>query len=472
MPRVVGLGLSFDDVLLIPKKSVLASRKLADTSTLFSKHLKLNIPIVSASMDTVTEAEMAITLARLGGIGVIHRFMSIERQVAEVLKVKRADNFVIDDPYTVNVNLKVSDARKLMLDLNVSGLVVVNESNVVQGIITKRDIEFVNDDTFVSAVMTPASKLVTANPSISLEDAKKVFSKHKVEKLVLVDDNNVLKGLITRKDLRKITEFPKAVRDEKGKLLVAAAIGVKDIDFQRAEQLIKAGVDALVIDVAHAHSQHVIKFADKLRSLPFIENSDVDLVIGNVATAEAVEDLSFADAIKVGIGPGSTCTTRIVTGHGVPQLTAIMQCSEVAKKYGIPVIADGGIKHSGDLVKALAAGADTCMIGGLFAGTKESPGIVVSRNGKKYKLFRGMASLTANFGSRSKDLVGLEIVPEGVEMLVALKGSAVDVVEELVAGLRSGLSYAGGRNIKELQANAEFVQITNAGLKESLPRQL
>ncbi len=472
MPRVVGLGLSFDDVLLIPKKSVLASRKLADTSTLFSKHLKLNIPIVSASMDTVTEAEMAITLARLGGIGVIHRFMSIERQVAEVLRVKRADNFVIDDPYTVNVNLKVCDARKLMLELNVSGLVVVNKSNVVQGIITKRDIEFVDDDAFVSAVMTPASKLVTANPSISLEDAKNVFSKHKVEKLVLVDDNNVLKGLITRKDLRKITEFPKAVRDEKGKLLVAAAIGVKDIDFQRAEQLIKAGVDTLVIDVAHAHSQHVIKFADKLRSLPFVENSDVDIVVGNVATAEAVEDLSFADAIKVGIGPGSTCTTRIVTGHGVPQLTAIMQCSQVAKKYGIPLIADGGIKHSGDLVKALAAGADTCMIGGLFAGTKESPGIVVSRNGKKYKLFRGMASLTANFGSRSKDLVGLEIVPEGVEMLVALKGSAVDVVEELVAGLRSGLSYAGGRNIKELQANAEFVQITNAGLKESLPRQL
>lgn len=467
MARIIGLGLSFDDVLLVPKKSGLASRKLADTRTRFSKNINLNIPIVSASMDTVTESKMAIAIARLGGIGVIHRFMPLEKQKLEILKVKRADNYIIEDPYTITSDKTIKQARLLMKQKSVSGLVIVNGLKV-SGIITKRDLEFI-DDGFVKEFMTHRNKLITAKPDISLEQAREVFKKHKVEKLVLVDDENNLKGLITKKDLQKITEFPKASRDDKGRLLVAAAIGVKDSDIERAKQLVRAGVDALVIDVAHAHNVRVLRFAEKIKSM--FEN--VDLVVGNVATPEAVDDIAgFADAVKVGIGPGSTCTTRIITGSGVPQIRAIMECSKITKKYNLPLIGDGGIKNSGDLVKALAAGADSYMIGGLFSGTIESPGIVIYRNRKKYKLFRGMASLTANLPSRDKDLLGLEIVPEGVEMLVELKGSVKEVVEELIAGLRSGLSYGGAKNIKELQEKAEFVQITNTGLAESLPRKL
>nr|BAJ46595.1 inosine-5'-monophosphate dehydrogenase [Candidatus Caldarchaeum subterraneum] len=434
------------------------------------------MPIVSAAMDTVTEAEMAVAMAREGGIGVIHRFNTVEQQVEQVKLVKRAENIAVEEPYTIEPEATVAEAEALMRRKNVSGLLVTKSSRKLVGILSRRDILFAPREAKVSEYMTPREKLITAPPSISLEEAKQIFMKHKVEKLPLVDSEWNIKGLITSADIVKKLMHPNASRDSRGRLMVAAAIGVREEAMDRAEALLAAGADCLVIDVAHGHTDMVINLIKQLRR-SFGE--DFELVAGNVATAEGVEDLAAAGAsgVKVGVGPGSVCTTRVVAGVGVPQLTAIMDCAETAEAMGVPIIADGGIRSSADLVKALAAGASTVMIGRLLAGTDESPGAVVVKNGRKMKVYRGMASFYAMLAKESRagdedflqDASEYSFIAEGVEAYVPYKGSASDVVKQLVAGLRSGLSYLGASNIKELQRNAVFIRMTEAGLKESHP---
>jgi len=472
------LGLSFDDVLLLPNRSSIRSRREVDTKSRLTRRIWLNIPIVSAAMDTVTESRMAIAMAREGGIGVIHRFMPASKQAEEVLKVKRAENIVIEDPYTVHPEMRVGDAKRLMEKLRVSGLLVIDDERRLLGILTRRDVLFEDDDELVKDAMTPRKNLIVAEPGISMEEAEEIFKKYKVEKLPLVDRENRLHGLITSLDLVKRSMYPNASRDSKGRLLAAAAIGVRDESIERAELLVKAGVDVLVIDVAHGHTTLVIKM---IRRMKETYGDEVDVIAGNVVTPEGVEDLASAgaDAVKVGVGPGSVCTTRIVAGVGVPQITAIMKCSEAAEKLDTPIIADGGIRYSGDLVKALAAGASTAMIGRLLAGTDESPGAVVVRNGRKYKIYRGMASLYAMLGREVRagedeaeallDASEYSYYAEGVEAYVPYTGSVSDVVKQLVAGLRSGMSYLGARTIEELQRNAIFIRITESGLRESFP---
>ncbi len=471
-------GLTFDDVLLLPKRSGIVSRREVSTKTRFTRRIELNIPIVSAAMDTVTESAMAIAVAREGGIGVIHRFTTIENQVSEVIKVKRADNIAIEDPYTIGPEATVSQAAETMRRYGVSGLLVVDRGRHLLGVVTHRDILFQPDDALVRDCMTPRSELVVAEPSVDIERAREIFREHKIEKLPLVDSSNRVVGLITSTDIVKRSMYPLASRDSKGRLMVAAAIGVKEESIDRAEALIGAGADALVIDVAHGHSEMVIKTLRKLRQM---FGDDVEIVAGNVATREGVEDLAAAgaSAIKVGVGPGSVCTTRIVAGVGVPQLTAVMMCAEAAESMGVPIIADGGIRGSGDVVKALAAGASTVMVGRLLAGTDESPGAVVVRNGKKQKIYRGMASLYAMLGREvrmnSDDMEPLldaseySYYAEGVEAYVPYTGSAADVIRQLVAGLRSGMSYLGGRTIEEMRKNAEFIRISQAAVRESYP---
>ena len=475
MKRDIPLGLTFDDVLLVPKKSSLKSRRDVNTTTRFTRNIKLNIPLVSSPMDTVTEDKMAITLARHGGIGVIHRYLPLDKQVEIVKKVKRAENIVIEEPYTISPHEKITIAREMMDKYGVSGLMVVSGGRLV-GIITRRDIQFeFNGEKRVYEVMTPKERLITASPGISIEEAVEILKKHKIEKLPLVDEEGRLKGLITAVDIIKKGKYPMAARDSKGRLLVAAAIGVKEGYLDRAKALIEAGVDALVIDVAHGHMEMVIEAIRKIKQI----YGDIDIVGGNVATSEAVEDLAAAgaDAIRVGIGSGSICTTRIVTGVGVPQLTAIMDCAEKAHEMDVPIIADGGIRHPGDVVKALAAGASTVMIGRLFAGTDESPGSVIVRNGRRYKIYRGMASFYAKLGRerRVEEILDIEDVAdyaftaEGVEAYVEYRGSVEDVIKRLVAALKAGMSYLGAKNINELWEKAEFIRITQAGLRESFP---
>ena len=472
------MGLSFDDVLLVPRRSSIRSRREVDTRSRFTKRIWLNIPIVSAAMDTVTESRMAITMAREGGIGVIHRFMPAQKQAEEVSKVKRAENIVIDKPATIRPEATVREAKDLMSFLGISGLLVVDEENRLLGIITRRDVIFEDDGKLVKECMTPKENMIIAGPEVSLEDAREVFRKHKIEKLPLVDEDGKLKGLITSVDLVKREAYPSASRDSKGRLLAAAAIGVREREIERAKLLVEADVDVLVIDVAHGHSEMCVEMVRRIRK---IYGDEVEVVAGNVATREGVEDLASAgaDAVKVGIGPGSVCTTRLVAGVGVPQLTAVVKCAEAAERMGVPIIADGGIRESGDIVKALAAGADTVMIGKLLAGTDESPGAVVLKNGRRYKIYRGMASMYAMLGREFRlreneaeallDASEYSYYAEGVEAYVPYTGSASDVIKRLVAGLRSGMSYLGARNIEELKRNAVFIRVTAASLRESAP---
>lgn len=460
-------ALTFDDVLLVPQYSEVLPRDVI-LETRFTRRISLKIPVVSAAMDTVTEAETAIALAREGGIGVIHKNMSIEAQAREVARVKKSESKVIDDPVTIEPDRKLSEALSLMRRHHISGLPVV-KNRVLVGILTTRDLRFeTNLDQLVRDAMT--TKLVTANEGVTFEEAIRILHKHRLEKLPIVNEHGELKALITVKDIEKEFNFPNAAKDARGRLLVAAAIGPGPQAIKRAAALIEAGADALVVDTAHGHSGGVLCVVRELkRRFP-----DMEVVAGNVATAEGVKALceSGADAVKVGIGPGSICTTRVVSGIGVPQVTAIMECAEEASRHDVPVIADGGIKYSGDIVKALACGAETVMVGNLLAGTEESPGEVVFYQGRAYKTYRGMGSLSAmREGSRDRyfqdDYEPEKLVPEGIEGRVPYKGPLSKVIYQLMGGLRSGMGYCGARTIKELAAKARFVRITDSGLRES-----
>lgn len=478
MEGLIRQGLTYEDVLLVPRYSDIRSRKDVDTSAHLTRRICLQIPIVSANMDTVTEAEMAITMARRGGIGIIHRFNSIEQQVHQVRQVKRSESFVIENPYTISPSSTVGQARTMLEDCQITGLPVVEEGRKLVGLLSSRDILFVHDDSrLVSDVMTPRERLVTAPVGTTITQAEEILQTHKVEKLPLVDYDNRLAGLITLRDILKRTLYPESSKDQKGRLLVGAAIGVADDYVDRALELVKAGCDVLVLDIAHGHSENALSALREIRSrLP-----SVDIIAGNVATAEGTRDLieAGADAVKVGVGPGSICITRVVTGVGVPQLTAVMDSVREADRYGVPIIADGGIRQAGDVTKALAAGASTVMVGNLLAGTRESPGVVVVRNGRRYKASRGMASAAATLERRRREKPGWEgetdvsdVVPEGVEGMVPFKGDVADVLVQLVGGLRSGMSYLGARSLTELKANANFIQITSAALQESQPHDI
>ncbi len=441
MPTILGEGLTYDDVLLVPRRSAISSRKDVDTSTKFSRNINLSIPIVSANMDTVTESRLAISMARFGGLGIIHRFLSIENQVREVEKVKRFESHIVERPYTLGPNVTLREAKMLMREWGVSGVPVVGERGELLGMLTSRDVRFENNDLIlVRDCMTPRNRLVVAAPGIDLAAARDILRRHKIEKLPIIDENEILRGLVTSKDIIKISEHPLAAKNSKGQLRVGAAIGVKN-SLPRAQALVAAGADVLVVDVAHGHAEHVFETIKLIRK----ELGSVELVAGNVATPEAAKELAEAgvDAIKIGVGPGAYCSTRIVAGVGVPQLSAVMECAEAVAGYGIPIIADGGIRYSGDIVKALAGGASSVMIGNLFAGTDESPGITVTRHGQKYKIGRGMASLGANIGRRNVENENThselsDYVAEGVEAMVPYRGVAREVVTQLVGGLRSG----------------------------------
>lgn len=464
----IPLALTYSDVLIVPKRSSLFSRSDANTQTRLTSKINLNIPIISSNMDTVTESEMAIALARLGGIGFIHRFMTIEDNVQEIKRVKRAQNFIINDPYIISPDSKVAEAKQFAQEKQVTGLVVADENKKLVGLVTHRDLIFASDNNLVKNIMTPRMNLIVGNQHTTIEEARALIVESKVEKIPLVDENNTVVGLITSADIFKKGEYPMANIDEKGQLIVGGSIGVKGDYLERAQELIKAGVDALVIDIAHGHSDLMLDAIAQVRATC----SDVQLIAGNVATASAARDLCEAgiNGIKVGVGPGTICITRIVTGCGIPQLTAVMEVSKVAKRYGVPVIADGGIQKSGDIVKAIGAGADTVMLGGLLAGTAESPGVVMVRDDKKYKVCRGSASFAIaqrrKTVNQEKNNLN-EIVPEGVESVVPYKGQLAEVVGQLVGGLRSGMSYTNSRTINELQNNVEFVRITPGGLRES-----
>jgi IMP dehydrogenase len=470
------MALTFDDVLLVPRRSPVKSRADVDTSTALSRHIRIDIPIVSANMDTVTEWEMAAAMARAGGIGIIHRFMTTERQVEEVRRVKRAESYIVEAPYTVGPDATWAEVRRLMHDQGVGGLVVVDGERRPLGILTHRDVKLVaNESLPVTRLMTPAERLVTAPAGTTLEEARRILAEHRVEKLPLVDAEGRLAGLITAKDIMQLLAHPRATKDRKGRLRVGAAVGVRPGALERAARLVEAGADLLVVDIAHGHSDNAIEMVAALRR----ELRDVEIVAGNVATADGTRDLieAGADAVKVGVGPGSICITRIVTGFGVPQLTAIAECAKIARASNTPLVADGGIRTSGDIVKALAAGADSVMLGSLLAGTDESPGLIITRHGQRYKVSRGMASLGAALGrpdrqpepGQEQDPASSRVVAEGVEAAVPYRGSVNDMLTQLVGGLRSGLSYGGAMTIPELQANAEFVLISQAGVRESGP---
>jgi len=478
------LGLTFDDVLLVPKYSDVKSRRDASTRSKFSRGIHLSIPIVSANMDMVTESTMAIAMARLGGIGVIHRFLPLEVQVSEVVRVKRSESVIIEDPITLGPDRTVRDAWDAIGEHAVGGIVIVDERRKVLGLVTRRDIILEDDlSRKLSEVMTPRKDLVTAARGVALDEAEKILHKHKVEKLPLLDRAGRLTGLITSKDIMKRRQFPHATKDSKGRLRVAAAVGVRGDYLERAERLLAAGVDCLVVDIAHGHSGYAIETLKRIKK----ELGGVEVVAGNVATTKGALDLikAGADAVKVGVGSGSICVTRVVTGSGVPQLTAILDAARAAQDYGVPIIGDGGVRVPGDVTKALAAGASTVMIGSLFAGTEESPGPTILRDGVRYKLTRGMASLAATVDRRVREgsegaaktsevieEVIQESVPEGVEGLIPYKGRVEEVVKELVGGLRSGMSYSGAHSVSELQRKAEFLRITSAGYKESLPHDI
>jgi len=469
--KFVQEGLTFDDVLLIPAKSDVLPKDV-DVSTYLTKNIKLNIPIISAGMDTVTEARMAIAIAREGGIGVIHKNMPIERQAGEIDKVKRSEHGIIVDPIFLAPDNTLQDAQNLMEKYHISGVPVTKHNKLV-GILTNRDLRFeTNLMRKIEDCMT-TDHLITAPVGTSVEDAKALLHKHRIEKLPLVDADGNLKGLITIKDIEKAQKYPNSAKDPKGRLLVGAAIGVGSDMMERVAAIVAAKVDVIVVDTAHGHSQGVLDAVKKIKDT----YPDVDLIAGNVATAEATLDLikAGADAIKVGIGPGSICTTRIVAGIGVPQITAVYNCAMAARKFNIPIIADGGIKYSGDVVKALAAGANVVMLGNVFAGTEESPGETVIYQGRSYKVYRGMGSLGA-MAQGSKDRYFQEnmdkLVPEGIEGRVPYKGTLADTAFQLIGGLRAGMGYCGVPNIQALINHTRFIRITGAGLKESHPHDI
>jgi IMP dehydrogenase len=453
-------------VLLVPRRSSVASRREVSTHSRFTRGIELAVPIVSANMDTVTESAMAIALARQGGIGVLHRFLPIDREAAEVSRVKRYLNYVIDDPYWIAPERTVVEARAEAADRGVTGLLVSDGEGRLLGILTARDVRAEPDDRLVREAMTPRERLITAPSGVSLEEARLLMHRHRVEKLPLVEDGG-LAGLITMRDVELRERLPSATRDERGRLRVAAAVGVRSDYLARADALVRAEADALVLDIAHGHSDHAIAALRELKSAwPGIE-----VVAGNVATPEGVRDLveAGADGVKAGIGPGFVCTTRLVAGAGMPQLTCVLDCASAAAELAVPLVADGGIRRPADVVKAIAAGADSVMVGTLFAGARESPGEVVERGGRRYKVYRGMASRAAAAARPEAEQPGDALdqyVPEGVESVVPLKESVVQIVNELAGGLRSGISYVGARTVEEFRRHAEFIRITEAGRRE------
>lgn len=469
MEKFLKEGLTFDDVLLIPGRSEVLPREVS-TRTRLTRSIYLNIPIVSAGMDTVTESKMAIAMAREGGMGVIHKSLTIERQAEEVDKVKRSESGVIVDPFYLHPDNFIYEAEELMSKYRISGVPIVDDRQKLVGILTNRDLRFVRDyGRKIKEVMTHEN-LVTAPVGTTLDEAEEILQKHKIEKLPLVDANFTLRGLITIKDIEKAEQYPNAAKDARSRLLVAAAVGVARDTEVRAEALVRAGVDVLVVDTAHGHSMGVIRTVEMLRN----KFPEIQLIAGNVATAEATRHLIEVgvDAVKVGIGPGSICTTRVVAGVGVPQITAIFDCAQEAAKHDVPIIGDGGIKYSGDIPKAIAAGADTVMLGSLLAGTEEAPGELEIFKGRSYKSYRGMGSIGA-MKEGSKDRYFQEdekkLVPEGIEGRVPYKGPVSDTIYQLLGGLRAGMGYCGTQNIEELKEKAQFVRITSAGLRESHP---
>ena len=469
--KILFEGLTFDDVLLVPAYSEVIPRDVS-LSTMFSRNIRLNVPIVSAAMDTVTESTMAIAIAREGGIGVIHKNMGIDEQAKQVKTVKRAENGMIYDPVTINAAATVEHAKNLMADNKIGGIPVVDENHHLVGIVTNRDLRFEFEVNRPIVEVMTKDKIITATVGTTLESATDILQRHKIEKLPVVDDNNRLIGLITYKDITKAKDRPNACKDEYGRLRVAAAVGVGSDTFERISALVKADVDAVIIDTAHGHHINIIKTLKKAKK----QFGNIDIIAGNIATGDAAMILAEAgaDGVKVGIGPGSICTTRVVAGVGVPQLSAIYNVAETVKKYGIPIIADGGLRYSGDIVKALAAGAHSIMAGSLLAGVDESPGDTIIYNGRKYKSYRGMGSLGAmQKGSKDRYFQDMEddikkLVPEGIEARVPYKGVLSEVVYQLIGGLRAGMGYCGACNIEALHG-AKFVRITNSGIEESHP---
>ncbi|WP_294150607.1 IMP dehydrogenase [uncultured Clostridium sp.] len=471
MGKIIGDGITFDDVLLVPSYSEIIPNQV-DLSTYLTKKIKLNIPLMSAGMDTVTEHRMAIAMARQGGIGIIHKNMSIEEQAEEVDKVKRSENGVITDPFYLSPEHTLKDADELMGKFRISG-VPITEGRKLVGIITNRDLKFEEDFSRKIKECMTSKNLVTAKEGINLTEAKKILAKARVEKLPIVDDDFNLKGLITIKDIEKQIKYPFSAKDEQGRLLCGAGVGITANVLDRVEALVKAKVDVIVLDSAHGHSENVLRCVKMIKEA----YPDVQVIAGNVATGAATKALIEAgvDAVKVGIGPGSICTTRVVAGIGVPQVTAVMDCYEAAKEYGIPIIADGGIKYSGDVTKAIAAGGSVCMLGSMFAGCDESPGTFELYQGRKYKVYRGMGSIAA-MENGSKDRYfqndAKKLVPEGVEGRVAYKGMVEDTVFQLLGGLRAGMGYCGAQDIKTLQETGSFIKISAASLKESHPHDI
>jgi len=469
--KLVGEGITFDDVLLVPARSSVVPRDV-DTSTRLTRNIHLKIPLVSAPMDTVTEAALAIALAQEGGIGIIHKNLSIEAQAREVEKVKRSENGIITDPITLPPGESTATARRVMSEHNVSGVPIVENGNRLVGILTRRDMKFLSADTKIQAVMTKTN-LVTAPPETSLDEAEEILNRHKVEKLLLISGEGRLAGLITMRDIDKMRQFPRSCKDARGRLRVGAAVGVHD--YERVEALIAKDVDVVVVDSAHGHSDNVIQTVEQIKS-----RRDIQIIAGNVATGEGAADLiaAGADAVKVGIGPGAICTTRVISGVGVPQITAIREASKVGDAEGVPVIADGGVRQSGDITKAIAAGASAVMLGSLFAGLDESPGQIVIYKGRRFKTYRGMGSLGAmvsgsadRYGQKSQ--AGREkLVPEGVEGRVPYRGSLGDFVYQLVGGLRAGMGYCGAATIEALRARAKFIRISAASLAENHPHDI
>ena len=467
-------GLTFDDVLLVPKFSDISSRSQTNLSTKLSRNISLNVPLISANMDTVTEAPMAVIMAREGGIGIIHRFLTIEEEVNQVLKVKRSGSVMIENPYTIQPEQTIQNAFNLMDEKGVSGLVVTNVDSTLAGILTERDVLFESSNSSKLVMELMTKDVITAHVGIDMEQAKLVLKNNRIEKLPLIDENNHVKGLITSQDIADLEKYPDASKDKKGRPLVGAAVGVKGDFMERTEALIEAGTDVLVVDIAHGHSENAINTVKNIKkAFP-----DCELIAGNVATSKGTEDLSKAgvDAVKVGVGSGSICISRVITGSGVPQLTAVLDCAKIGKKHNIPIISDGGTRTSGDATKALAAGASSIMVGSILGGTDESPGSTITKNGKRFKIYRGMASLGASIGRKSKETGTLDLtedlndyVAEGVEAMVPYKGSVTDLIVQITGGIRSGLSYCGAHNIKQMHENAEFIKMSGAGFAESQP---
>ena len=469
--KIVETAITFDDVLLIPNRSKILPRDV-NLRTRLTKNIELNIPILSSAMDTVTESEMAIAVAREGGMGIIHKNMSVSIQASEVDKVKRSESGMIIDPITLTSDKTIGDAMKLMQQYKISGIPIIDKDSKLIGILTNRDLRFEPDETLLVSEIMTKENLVVAPMGTDLEKAEVILQKYKIEKLPVVDKKGILKGLITFKDIQKRKKFPNACKDKFGRLRVGAAVGISEDTVDRVKELVKAGADVVVVDTAHGHSQGVLDMVKKIKL-----NFNVDLIAGNVATAEGTIDLirAGADCIKVGIGAGSICTTRVIAGVGVPQMTAVIDCARAAAKYKIPVISDGGIKQTGDVPKAIAGGADSVMLGGMFAGTEEAPGEKVLYEGRSYKVYRGMGSLEAmKKGSSDRYFQDVEddiskLVPEGIEGIVPYKGFVGETIYQILGGLRASMGYCGAKNIHEMKIKTKFVKITNAGLKESHP---